>query len=114
VESARKTAAACSTEWRRRHGRALLEAELKFSDRQCRLTQPRNLEGRANAHARKTKRDNVAHVKRHPAEAQAARADARGDPAGVEDGQVIDIELAARGGGVTRIRVDRETGGILE
>lgn len=37
-----------------------------------------------------------------------------GDPAGVEDGQVIDIELIARGGGMTRIRVDRDTGGILE
>lgn len=35
-----------------------------------------------------------------------------GDPSG--DDKVIDLEFTARGGGTMRIRVDRETGGILE
>lgn len=37
-----------------------------------------------------------------------------GDPAGDEDGQVIDMEITARGGGTMRLRIDRETGGLIE
>lgn len=37
-----------------------------------------------------------------------------GDPPGADDGQVIDIELTARGGGSVRIRIDRATGGLVE
>lgn len=35
----------------------------------------------------------------------------QGEPAG---GDVMDIELTARGGGVTKFRVDRQTGGMIE
>lgn len=35
-----------------------------------------------------------------------------GDPAGDDD--VIDMELSARGGGSMRLRIDRETGGLLD
>ena len=37
-----------------------------------------------------------------------------GNPAGDEDGQVIDMEITARGGGTMRLRIDRETGGLIE
>lgn len=36
-----------------------------------------------------------------------------GDPAGAEDGQVIDLEITARGGGTTRLRIDRASGGLI-
>lgn len=38
----------------------------------------------------------------------------RGDPAGVEGGEVLDLEITARGGGTVRLRVDRQTGGVLD
>lgn len=38
----------------------------------------------------------------------------RGDPFGTEDGEVIDLEVTARGGGTARIRVDRSTGALVE
>lgn len=37
----------------------------------------------------------------------------RGDPPGVEDGEVFDLEITARGGGTVRLRVDRSTGGLV-
>jgi hypothetical protein len=38
----------------------------------------------------------------------------RGDPAGAGAGQAIDIEITARGGGQVWLRIDRETGRMLD
>lgn len=37
-----------------------------------------------------------------------------GEPAGVEDGRVVDMEITARGGGVVRLRVDKGSGGLVD
>lgn len=37
-----------------------------------------------------------------------------GEPAGVEDGRVVDMEITARGGGVVRLRVDKASGGLVD
>jgi hypothetical protein len=36
-----------------------------------------------------------------------------GDPAGAEDGRVIDLAVTARGGGTLKLRIDRASGGMI-
>jgi len=38
----------------------------------------------------------------------------RGDPDGVDGGEVADLELHALGGGIQRLRIDRKTGALIE
>ena len=37
-----------------------------------------------------------------------------GDPAGADDGQVIDMEITARGGGSVRLRIDKRMGVVID